>query len=111
MKNAPNDPAVLGPVERQVRPDAEALRLAAAIDPLRRKNAPDHLTVGCAARMLEAQAAEIERLREHAVILAETARQVERERCAVELEARARSWNGLVCSAMLTAAQAMRNGA
>jgi hypothetical protein len=41
----------------------EARRLAEAIDPLRRKSAPDHLTVGCAAQLLEAQDAEIERLR------------------------------------------------
>lgn len=40
-----------------------ARRLAEAIDPLRRKAAPDHLTIGCAAQMLEVQAAEIERLR------------------------------------------------
>ena len=43
--------------------------------------------------------------------VAAAAEAAERERCAAELEARARSWNGLVCNAMLTAAQAMRNGA
>ena len=51
------------PVELPVGPGAGARRLAEAIDPLRRKAAPDHLTVACAAQMLEVQVAEIERLR------------------------------------------------
>ena len=58
-----NNPAVTGPVDQLVRPGSEARRLAEAIDPLRRKAAPDHLTLGCAAQMLEVQAAEIDRLR------------------------------------------------
>ena len=45
------------------------------------------------AALVRAQDAEIERLREHAVILAETAREVERERCAqICDEARAAVW-------------------
>ena len=40
----------------------EARRLAYEIDPLRRQRTPDHLTTGVAARMLVAQAAEVDRL-------------------------------------------------
>ena len=44
--------------------------------------------------LLQARDAEIERLREHAVVLAETVRQVERERCAVICEdAKAAIWH------------------
>ena len=64
LPQAPEADAVGAPVERPVRPSAVARRLAEAIDPLRRKAAPDHLTVGAAAKLLEAQAAEIERLRD-----------------------------------------------
>jgi hypothetical protein len=66
----------------------------------------------CDALMREA-ADEIDRLREHAIVLAETTRQVERERCAMLCEtyannhakddddSKARAWMMLQCAARI----------
>ena len=66
-------------------PGAEARRLAAAISPLRRPCAPDHLTAGAAAHMLEAQADEIERLRDALLHCARQAEALKRE-CGMDPE-------------------------
>lgn len=119
MTNATEVPAVLGPVERIVRPGSEArplverLRRRAhnGIEPMHELARLDMLEASAEIERLSAALAkandlaerferewylrgdEIERLREHAVILAETARQVEQERCARIVE-RINGWTG-----------------
>ena len=62
------------------------------------------LLLACEATIAEAlnsKDAEIERLREHAVVLAATAKEVERERCAKLCEALAAEWHTSIELAML----------
>ena len=90
--NAPHDeqsrPAVGVPVERIVRPLAARLSVLQVL--LAEHHPEHHATVAEARAEIERLRAEVARLTEHAVTLANTERHVERERCAAWMESEGR---------------------